>query len=170
MKRHLLYRRTPLLAGALLLVLLTGCPGSTPATLKADVSASLQVNPDNKGRASPITVRIYELKSRAAFESADFFSLWDRDREVLGADLVARDEIPLRPGDKPQIERKLKPETQFFAVVAGFRDIERAKWRDIVPVGKEPSTWDKVKAVVQDPVTSVTVKVDAKSVTLVKTK
>lgn len=155
------------LAVAALVALLAGC-ASGPATLKADVVTAAGLNPDSKGRASPVTVRLYELKARSGFDSADFFSLWDREREVLGADFLVRDEVQLRPGDKPKLERKLQPDTQFVAVVAAFRDLERSQWRSIVSVGQTKSTWNSVKSVVQDPVTSVTIKLEAKSISITK--
>jgi type VI secretion system protein VasD len=43
--------------------------------LDITITAEAGVNPDDKGRAAPIMVRIYELKSEGTFESADYFSL-----------------------------------------------------------------------------------------------
>jgi hypothetical protein len=46
------------------------------------------VNPDDKGRAAPILVRVYELKSEGTFESADYFSLNANDKAAIGSDLL----------------------------------------------------------------------------------
>ena len=73
--------------------------------------------------------RIYELKTDAAFGRADFFSLWDGESATLGADLVARDELQLRPGETRTLQRTLQPDTREIGVVAAFRDLERAQWR-----------------------------------------
>ncbi len=35
-------------------------------------------------------VRVYELRSAAAFDNADFFTLQNEDRKVLAADLLGR--------------------------------------------------------------------------------
>ncbi len=126
--------------------LIAGCaakppPGPTippaPPPLKATVvqasfEAAANVNPDSNGRASPVVVHFFELKSPAAFEGADFFSLFEREKETLGADLVAREELLLTPGGKQQLERRLDPATRYVAVIAAFRDLDRAKWRAYV--------------------------------------
>src|SRR5207249_3614821 len=93
------------------------------------LDAHANVNPDARGRPSPVIVRFYELKSLAAFNAADFFSMFDRDKETLGAELVAREEFDLRPGEKRPLARTLQPDTRYIGVVAAFRDLERSQWR-----------------------------------------
>ena len=79
-----------------------GCGTAPPAptAIRADIVATADVNPDARGRPSPVVVKVFELKSLAAFETADFFSLFDKDKETLGGELLARDEFSLIPGDK----------------------------------------------------------------------
>ena len=84
---------------------------------------STNVNPDTTGRPSPIIVRIYELRSVTVFNRTDFFSLFDREKEVLGGELLVRDELPLMPGSKPQAIKNLRSETRYLGIVAAFRDI-----------------------------------------------
>ena len=40
-----------------------------------------------------------ELKSLAAFNSADFFSIYDKESETLGGDLNGKEELRLKPGE-----------------------------------------------------------------------
>lgn len=98
------------------------------------MTADAAVNPDSSGRPSPIIVRLYELKTVAGFNRADFFSLWDREQDTLSADLVAREEIQLRPGEQRTIERPADPDARQLAVVAAYRNLERADWRRAVPI------------------------------------
>jgi type VI secretion system protein VasD len=100
-----------------------------PVAFAVEVSAT--ANPDATGRASPVVVRLYELKSPVAFESADFFSLFDRESQTLGADLVARDEYQLKPGEQVLLARALRPGARYFAVAVAYRDLERARWRAV---------------------------------------
>ena len=95
----------------LALVLSAGCAEAPPkpTVVQASLNASESLNPDIRGRASPVVVRILELKSLAAFQRGDFFSLWDRESETLGAELVSRDEILMRPGEQRQLKRTLQP-------------------------------------------------------------
>jgi type VI secretion system protein VasD len=124
------------LAGAFVLA---GCGGG-PAAIRADVVAGADVNPDARGRPSPVVVKVFELKSLAAFEAADFFSLFEKDKETLGGELLARDELSLVPGGKQALARELKPETRYVGVVAGYRDLERSTWRAAVPVPPKKTT------------------------------
>jgi type VI secretion system protein VasD len=98
------------------------------------------VNPDAHGRASPVVVRVYELTSPAIFNTADFFSLYERDRETLGPELVAVEELQLVPGEKRALDRTLQPTTRHLAVTAAFRQIERAQWRATMPVPLNKTT------------------------------
>lgn len=100
--------------------------------LTIQLSAGAALNPDARQRPSPLVVRVYELKSAAPFEGADFVSLNDKDAAVLGADLVKREEFVMRPGDARQIAHELAPETCCVGVMAAFRDLERARWRAVV--------------------------------------
>lgn len=125
--------------------LLSGCGAAPPkpTVIAAAVQAAADLNPDSRGRASPVVVRMFELKSDASFNSADFFSLWDRETQTLGADQLAREELQLRPGEQRSFERTLQPDTRHIAVIAAFRDLERARWRStltVIPHQKQPIT------------------------------
>jgi type VI secretion system protein VasD len=122
-------------------------PPAPPLPSIAELSFVIDanVNPDASGRPSPVVVRIYELKSLAAFNRADFFSLYEKDREQLGADLVNRDELPMMPGGKPQAITTLRSDTRYLGVVAAFRDIERARWRASTPIFVNQTTRMEIK-------------------------
>ena len=47
-----------------------GCGSSAPL-LRGSITAEPTTNPDLRGRPSPVVVRVYELKSLAAFNTAD---------------------------------------------------------------------------------------------------
>jgi type VI secretion system protein VasD len=127
-------RRLAAICGVLLVACASPPKPPPPTIVQASVEALANVNPDARGRPSPVVVKFYELKSLAVFDSADFFSLFERDREILGAELVAREEFQLVPGAKRTFERTLQPDTRYLGVVAAFRDLERSTWRATVPV------------------------------------
>lgn len=106
--------------------------------LDITVTAEAGVNPDDKGRAAPILVRIYELKSEASFESADYFSLHASDKTVMGADLLVREEFILRPGEVKKIRRMSHPELTAIGVVAGYRELAQTEWRVVQKVDSAP--------------------------------
>lgn len=132
------FRRRGLLlaSGLLAAAVLPGCSmfSRGPAMLTTTVVASAQVNPDIHKRPSPVVVRVFELKASTLFEQADFVSLFEKDQAVLGGDLVSREEFVLRPGESKPITKPLSPDTKFVGVMAAFRELERARWRAVVPV------------------------------------
>jgi type VI secretion system protein VasD len=115
-------------------------PPPKPTIVWASLETQKDVNPDSRGRSSPVVIKFFELKSLAAFNSADFFSIFERDRETLGAELIAREEFQLMPEQKQRFERQLQPETNYIGVVAAFRELERAQWRAAVPVPPNQTT------------------------------
>jgi type VI secretion system protein VasD len=128
------------LRGAVLLpvVPLGGCLSfalkAKASSWQADISAAADLNPSSTGRPSPLTLRVYELNSDAAFNRADFLSLYQGDQAALGADLVAREEIVLQPSEVRVLKRALNERTRFVGVFAIYRSFERTVWRLAVPV------------------------------------
>lgn len=124
-------------------VALTGC-SNVPPTIKEqtrivlNIKAADNVNPDDKDRAAPVQVRIYELKNDTAFNATDFYSLQDNDKAVLGDDLLASDEFILRPGETKTLRRRSNPETTVIAVLAGYRSLATSKWRESFHMEEAP--------------------------------
>jgi type VI secretion system protein VasD len=97
------------------------------------LAASADTNPDANGRPSPIVVRVFQLKTDAAFKGADFFALFDDDQKVLGPELITRDEYVLNPSEKKTIDVVVSRDARFVGALAAFRDIRNAQWRGLVP-------------------------------------
>ena len=115
---------------------LSACAGGPPkpAQVSGTIQASAQVNPSASKRPSPLLVRIYELKSAAAFNNADFMSLYQRDQTELSTDLLGKDEFVLAPGESKPYAKTLSPDTRFLGVMAAYRNLEHSKWRSVVAV------------------------------------
>lgn len=106
--------------------------------LDITITAEAGVNPDDKGRAAPILVRVYELKSEGVFEAADYFSLASNDKALIGNELLVRDEFILRPGDVKTIRRKSHPDIAAIGVIAGYRDLAQTDWRVVQKIDPAP--------------------------------
>lgn len=172
--RHLFsrYRVPERLAIAVACVCVIACSSAPPAPkeakpdLRMQVLAASNVNPDESGRAAPVMVRVYELKSDTAFRNADFFTLQDDDRKALGEDLLAVDEFILRPGDKKTIERRAKPSTTAIGVLAGYRNLGKSVWRSVHPWRDPPhAPWYR-RLFQRRPDEMLTVRVDRQSVSI----
>jgi type VI secretion system protein VasD len=119
---------------ACLALALAGCAAkpAKPVQTKAMLAASQDVNPDSGGRASPIVVRIYQLRGDTEFNNADFFALYEKDKETLGASLIGRDEKTLFPGQQLEMDLPLSQEARFVGVVAAYRDLGTSRWRALI--------------------------------------
>jgi type VI secretion system protein VasD len=129
-------------AGVLLMALaLAACAGGSPKPtvdkVKATITASADVNPASDGRPSPLVVRIYQLKSEAKFVEADFFDLFEKDDQILGPDLVSRDEITLAPGETQELPLGVSDDARLLGVVAAYRDLRNSQWRVVKPAPKK---------------------------------
>lgn len=130
--------------GLLLAMLAAGCksppPPPPPTVVRGTIQTLPSANPDPRGRPSPVVVRLYELKSTAAFDTADFFTLYDKDQATLGGDLAGKDEAALPPGGSKPFERTLQPGSRYIAVVVAFSQIERSRWRATVAIPAAQTT------------------------------
>lgn len=140
---NMLSRRTlaSTLAPLVAVLALGGCakppviePPPPPATLDIAVRASTTVNPDAEGRASPVTLRVYQLQEVATFRKATLNELWGSEPALLGAALVTQREFALRPGESAQASMELPVTVQQLGVAVAFRDFRSGTWRAIVDV------------------------------------
>nr|WP_283949552.1 type VI secretion system lipoprotein TssJ [Limobrevibacterium gyesilva] len=114
---------------------LPGCAGAPPppAVLNLTMQGGADQNPDPVGKPASVAVRVFQLAATAKFERADVFALIEREATTLGTDGLGSEEFVLAPGETRKIERELKKGVQFIGAIALFRDIDRAKWRQIAP-------------------------------------
>ena len=111
---------------------LAGCaasPSQRPTQVRTQLSSAADINPDASNRASPLVVRVFELRSDAEFAGADFFALYERERQTLGEALIERKEFVLQPGARRELRLPVGRDTRFLGVIAAYRDIRAAKWR-----------------------------------------
>lgn len=103
-----------------------------PAKLDLATVVAPDVNPDVDGRPSPLLVRVYALRAKDGFSSADFFALFERDEQVLAGDLAKREEFILQPGQTQTLPREYAPDITHIGVMAAYRDVERSTWRGLI--------------------------------------
>jgi len=123
---------------------LAGCGGSPkpppPTVVELTVTAGPLINPDESGQSSPVILRIYQLAAGGAFDKADFFALYQNESATLGADLLARDQLALAGGETRKITLQPNAGARLLGVVAAFRDIDNAEWRQEAPITANQTT------------------------------
>lgn len=126
-----------LLSAIVMLLLSPVADAAKTVKVKAAVTAVEQLNPDYKGRPSPVNIIVFQLVSADAFSNADFFSLFEPEAAVLGGDMLAKSQLLLQPGESREWVAEFSKETRFVGVVAAYRDIENAQWRAVVEIPKK---------------------------------
>ena len=130
-------------------------PPSKITAIDATFTSAHQLNPSMRGIASPITVYLYELKALEVFEKTDYFSLEANSKVVLGAELLAQDELKFEPEQARHYMRELQPTTRYFGIIAAYQDIDHAHWRTSVEI-------------VPHEITKIVVRLDAKAISAKK--
>lgn len=103
--------------------------------LKVEFAVDADINPDEDGRASPLFVRMYELKTNKMIHKVDFIELYERDKEALGADIVNVHRLKrFAPGESRVENFVLDKGTNYVAFYAEFLDYENSKYKVVVPV------------------------------------
>jgi len=135
------FRNLVILSG---LFLLSACSSSNifSATANLIISPSTDLvfnvaedtNPDLEGRPSPVVVTIYELSSRTIFDNQDFFSLYENADEILGPDLLTKQELELQPEETKVQTLTLNKNAAYVGVVVAYRDVDNSRWRGVVEV------------------------------------
>ncbi len=128
------------MAGLVLLAALAGCaappPPPPPTVVNITMTAATNANPTAAGQGAPVALRIYQLGSKAGFNGAEFFPLYNTDAATLGTDLVKRDDFILAPGQTQTTTLTPRDDVTAIGVFAGYRDFQHATWRataDIPP-------------------------------------
>lgn len=119
-----------------LISILPGCAGEppveplpAPTIVNLEIESAADINPDANGNASPVMLRVYELRESSSFNAADFFALFDKEQSALAGDLVRKQELLLKPGDRKQLTLQPGSEVRSLGFFAAFRQLDTAHWR-----------------------------------------
>jgi type VI secretion system protein VasD len=109
-----------------------------PQNIGLVLRGSERLNPNDDGRSLPVVVRIYQLKSGARMEEAEFEGVWRHDREVLGEDILKMDEMYLYPNQRMARTFRRDPAATHVVAVAIFRHPAGQAWRTIYELPPPP--------------------------------
>jgi type VI secretion system protein VasD len=115
-------------------------PPPEPTRVVIEFDTAGDINPNGQGRASPLGIRIYQLKSYSAFGKADFFSLYDNDEAVLGSDLLKKKRIMLMPNEKRTVFFETEDDTGTIGLMGIFMDHENIQWKAAAGVRANKTT------------------------------
>lgn len=138
--RRLTGRRS-LLTAVPSLLLIAACAGPPPPpVVDLTIRAGADINPNTAGTPVSVAARLYSLNGRSRFESADVFSLMQREAQVLGTESAGVEEVLIRPGETRKVVLTPKAGVRFVGIAVMFRDIDRAQWRAVAPIAETGPT------------------------------
>lgn len=126
--------------------LVSGCGGKKedpqrePVELELVFFADKDMNPNLKGRPSPVAVKVFELAGTGAFEEVDYFSLQTDAKGVLAEDFLGVSSFVIRPGARKELRKPAAKGITALGIIAGFRDMDNAIWQIVHPVPLPPET------------------------------
>jgi type VI secretion system protein VasD len=102
-----------------------------PRNVAITLHAGANLNTDAGGHPLALVTKIYKLRQSAAFQQApyDGFLSPQREKEMLGADLLEVKEVLLVPGQRYEVFEKVSREAYYIGVVALFRAPAPQRWR-----------------------------------------
>ena len=112
--------------------------GAQQITLNADKKS----NPNEKGQPSPVSVRIYELKSTEAFLMSDYFTIIDGSDAELLTQIKKVYESMMKPGEKRDVSLYPAADSVALGIVVAYRDINHAQAIKVWPLkSNKTRTW-----------------------------
>lgn len=100
--------------------------------LRLDIRAERVLNTDRQQASTSLALRVYLLRDGQAFQRASFDSLYDNDEATLGAAMLRRESMHLRPGETRELVLALGADARFVAVLAAYRELDRSQWRSLL--------------------------------------
>jgi type VI secretion system protein VasD len=102
-----------------------------PRKVNLRISAGAQLNHDAQDRPLSLVLRIYKLKSAAAFLSAPYeaFGSQDSEKSLLGSDILDVREVTLVPGQQYRTDEQVPRDAAALGVVALFNAPTPQRWR-----------------------------------------
>jgi type VI secretion system protein VasD len=105
----------------------------TDLELKFKVAAD--INPDDDNKPSPLFLRMYELKSPRMFKKANFIDLYEKDKDVLGADMISKQRLKrIKPGESRKESFVLDKGTRYVGLYAEFLQYKKSGFKLLIPV------------------------------------
>lgn len=105
----------------------------TDLEIKFKVDAD--VNPDDDKKPSPLFVRMYQLKSAKMFNKANFIDLYEKDKDVLGADMLSKQKLRrIKPGESRNENFVLNKEAHYIGLYAEFLQYKKSSFKLLIPV------------------------------------
>lgn len=141
MKYSLMYKVMVLTAAIISLSACSSINSSVGGFFNMDTDLEIKfkvdsdVNPDDDRKPSPLFVRMYQLKSSKMFNRANFIDLYEKDKDVLGADMISTQKLRrIKPGESRNENFVLNKDARFIGLYAEFLQYKKSSFKLLIPV------------------------------------
>jgi type VI secretion system protein VasD len=117
-----------------ILGLLGGCHSGTGIQTELKVTTADYLNPDIRGKASPVVLTVYELKSQKEFSDATFEQLTTNPLNNLKTSLIDIHHYELEPHSESKLHFNMTKDAHYLGMVAGYRIMNNSQWKKIIPL------------------------------------
>jgi len=113
-----------------------------PRKVSLRVHAQKELNHDAANQPLSLVLRIYKLKSTAAFLQAPYeaFTASGREKEALGDDVIEMREVLLVPGQRYEVNEKVARDAVAIGVVGLFNAPAAQRWKFAFDAGAAEKT------------------------------
>ncbi|WP_127959556.1 type VI secretion system lipoprotein TssJ [Serratia microhaemolytica] len=113
-----------------------GGDAEQPSTIQMTLLTEPDINPNEKGEASPTSIAVVYLKEDSKLLAADYDQLSsDALEKTLGKNYIDHQEYTLLPDQyKPLSSVKLEEKARYLGVVAYYADANRSEWKKIIKI------------------------------------
>ena len=127
----------------------TGCPPPPPAEVPEPCDAQIvtlniyagdDINPNETDNPRPVVVRLYQLTTDMTMANARYDDILLKDEEVLGKQIMGRNEITLFPNDRVQVKFERNPDAYYLAATAMFHGPQGNSWKTFYQFPPMPDT------------------------------
>ncbi|WP_299439337.1 type VI secretion system lipoprotein TssJ [uncultured Rhodospira sp.] len=106
-------------------------PPPPPTLVNLGINAGPMINMSPAGQPAPVQVHVYWLRAATAMQQADFFQVTEQPEATLGQELVAHQQVTVRPGQGVSIQRTANQGETHVGIVAAYRDLDTVNWRSV---------------------------------------
>ena len=103
--------------------------------LELKITAKDDINPDESEMASPLVVRLYELKDKKKFEGLEFYDIYQNDKKLLGKNMIEKHVLKhFVPDTKRKQQIVLNKKTTYIALFAEFSQYKDSDFRAVIKI------------------------------------
>ena len=105
-----------------------------------NIYAGDDINPNENENPRPVVVRLYQLTTDMTMVNARYDDVLLKDEELLGDQLVARNEVTVFPNDRVEVKFERDPKAFFLAATAMFHGPQGNSWKTFYQFPPMPDT------------------------------